>query len=169
MGYVDNKHMSQFIGPFEMGKSAGTWTPTVTSNVAADVRTAADAAFDLLIPINVPGSSEYHQGARLKSIDVWYEIATAAADAVGTVELNKLTLPAVAGSFAGAAVTTTEDAGHDTDAERLAVDEHKMTVTITTPEWVDEDVSYNLNINVDAAATTVFTIYGARANFDLRI
>ena len=169
MGYVDNRHMSKFVGPFECGKTAGTWTPTLASNVASDVKTAADESFGVFIPINLPGSDQYHQGARLKSIDVYYEIATAAADDFATVELEKLTLPLVTGDTAGAAVTTTEDGGHDTAAERLAVDDHVMTVTVTTPEWVDEDVAFMLYLLVDAAATTVFTLYGARINYDIRL
>ena len=40
MGYVSDKHFSQFISPFAYGKSAGTWTPTIGSNVVSDVRTA---------------------------------------------------------------------------------------------------------------------------------
>jgi len=106
----------------------------------------------------------------------YYTIGTAAADDFATVELEKQTLPAATASApTGEAVTITQDAGHDTAAERAgtlrpkAAAAHKMTVTITTPEWVDDDVYYTLTLVVDAAATTVFTLWGARANFDLRV
>jgi len=71
---------------------------------------------------------------------------------------------------AGAAVDTTPDAGHDTAAERLAVDtDHCMTVTIDDPAFIDDAEAFWLKLVVDCAATTVFTFYGARANYDLRV
>lgn len=166
---IHNTHMSQFIPPSAIQKTAGTWTPTIGSNVASDVRGAADAAFTLLIPIAAPQNANYHNGARLKSIDVYYKIATGACDGFATVELEKITLPANAAAPTGAALTTTLDTGHDTAAERLAIADHTMTVTVTTPEWMDDSYAYVLQCVVDAAANTVFTLYGARANFDLRI
>jgi hypothetical protein len=169
MGYVHDTHMRQFIPPFMCGKTAGTWTPTIASNVVTDNRTAADAAFTVLIPIFLLSNSEDMKGAYLTSIDVWYIIATAAADDFATVELEKITLPADGDAPTGAAVTITEDTDHDSAAERKAADEHKMTVTLSTPEWIDEDEVFYLELIVDAAATTVFKLLGARANFTLRI
>jgi hypothetical protein len=170
MGYVNDTQMRQFIPPFMCGKSAGTWTPTLASNVVGDVRTAADASFTLMIPITVPSNAAALKGAYLTAIDVWYKIATAAADDFATVELEKMTLPASGTAVSGAAVTVTMDTGHDTAAERKAAgDAHKMTVTLSTPVWVDEDDVYYLCLTVDAAATTAFTFYGARANFTLRV
>lgn len=170
MGYVHDTQMRQFIPPFMCGKTAGTWTPTIASNVVSDVRTAADASFTLLIPVFLPSNAADLKGAYLESIDVWYKIATAAADDFATVELEKMILPASGTAVSGAAVTVSVDADHDTAAERkAAADAHKMTVTLSTPEWVDEDDVFYLQLVVDAAATTAFTFYGARANFTLRV
>ncbi len=70
----------------------------------------------------------------------------------------------------GAAVTCTIDTGHDTAAERLAVDtDHCMTVTLATPAWLDDGDAYYLQLVVDCAAGTVFTFFGARANYELRV
>ena len=170
MGYVHDTNMHQFISPTEFEFDSGTWTISEASNLIKNVRTAADASFIALIPVPIPSNEVALKGARLKSIDVWYAIATAAADDFATVELEKMTLPADDTAVSGAAVTTTEDAGHDTAAERLAIDtDHKMTVTVTTPEWIDEGEAYWLKLVVDCAAGTVFTFYGAQANYDLRI
>ena len=169
MGYVHDKHMSVFIPPAAIGKSAGTWTPAVSSNVASEGRAAADASFTLNIPVLVPSNAKALKGAKLKSIDIYYKIATAAADDFATVELSKMTLPVTGTAVSGAAVTTTEDSGHDTAAERKAAGDHTMTVTVTTPAWVDDNDAYVLTLIVDAAATTVFTLFGARANFELRV
>ena len=88
MGYVNVTDISQFIPPAEILKTAGTWTPTIASNVVSDVRTAADAEFTLLVPLTLPGSLVGLQGAKIISIDVWYKIATAAADDFATVAIH---------------------------------------------------------------------------------
>ena len=169
MGYVHDTHMSMFIPPAAIGKTAGTWTPAIASNVASEARGAADASFTLNIPVLVPSNSEALKGAKLKSIDVYYKIGTAAADDFATVELSKMTLPVTGEAVSGEAIETTEDADHDTAAERKTVDDHTMTVTLTTPVWVDDNDAYVLTLVVDAAATTVFTLFGAKANFELRV
>jgi hypothetical protein len=167
MGYTKLSQINQFIPPSQILKTAGTWTPSIASKVASEGRTAADASFGLLIPIPLLQSDAQGQGAKLQSIDLFYKIATAAADDVATVELEKIALPATGAAPTGAAVTTTCDTGHDTAAERKAVGDHTMTVTLTTPEFMDQDYAYMLYILVDAAANTAFTLYGARVNFDL--
>ena len=111
MGYVNDTHFSQYI-PIEAATyTAGTWTPTLASNVLANVRTAADASFTIYIPIPVPSNDNALKGAKLKSIDVYYNMETAAADDFATVELEKMTLPPDASGSAvavsGAAVTST--------------------------------------------------------------
>ena len=81
-----------------------------------------------------------------------------------------MTLPADDTAVSGAAVTITEDTGHDTAAERKAIDtDHKMTVTLSTPAWIDEGEAYWLKLVVDCAAATVFTFFGAQANYTLRV
>lgn len=170
MGYVHDTHMSKFIHPGLFLFSAGTWTPADSSNVVSIARGAADASFTAYIPIPLPSNDSVRKGSYLKSIDVYYAIGTGAADDFATVELEKLTLGPDDTAITGAAVTTTIDTGHDTAAERLAVDtDHVMTITITTPEWIDDAAAFVLKLVVDCAANTVFTFFGARANYDLRI
>jgi hypothetical protein len=170
MGFVNDTSMCKFISPLDAVFSAGTWTPTLTSNVLAQVRTANDSSFTCFIPIDIPSKSVALKGALLKSIDVYYAIGTAAADDFATVELEKMTLGVDDVAITGAAVTTTCDAGHDTAAERYAVDtDHVMTVTLTTPVWFDDGDAMVLELIVDCAATTVFSLFGARANYTLRV
>jgi len=170
MGYVNDTHMARFIPPSDFEFSAGTWAPAIASNVVSMDRSAADASFTALIPIRLDGNSSGLKGCRLASIDVWYSIGTAAADDFATVELEKMVLSADDTAPSGSAVATTCDGGHDTAAERLAVDgDHCLTVTLTTPAWVDDGDCYWLQLVVDCAATTVFKFFGARANFTLRV
>ena len=170
MGYVHDTNMRMFINPATFEHSAGTWTISEAANIMKSARTAADAAFTTLIPIPIPSNHSALKGCKLKSIDVFYAIGTAACDDFATVELEKMTLGVDDTAVTGAAVTTTCDAGHDLAAERLAVDtDHVMTVTITAPAWIDDGEAYFLKMVIDAAATSVVTFFGARANYTLRL
>ncbi len=166
MGYVKDTKINQFVPVGQISKSAGTWTPAVASNVVSEARTAAAASFDLMIPVVLPSSEAYRQGAKLKSITVYYKIGTAAATDFATVALNKMTL---ADPVSGEAVTVSIDADHDTAAERKTVDDHVMVVTLDTPLWIQEDEAFYLQCTVSAAATTVFTLYGAVVGFEITL
>jgi hypothetical protein len=170
MGYVHDTSLSKIILPTECMYSAGTWTQTVASNLWTNNRTAADAAFTIQIPIVPPvQSSTALKGALLKSIDIYYVVGTLAMDAVAAT-IQKTAVPADGAAVgAVAAVTFTYDTGHDTAAERIDADEHSMTLTITTPFWMDDGDLVYVELVCDAAATSVFKFVGARANFTLRI
>ena len=176
MGYIHDTAMAQFIPPEMIGKSAtATMTLKVATNVWSDDRTANDSSFTLYIPVLVPSCSVPLKGAYLKSIELMYSIGTANADNVATVKLYKDTLQAVAASGSGSINTAAEitgitvDAGHDTTAERKAQDEHRMLVTLDTPQWIDNDATFHLEVVVDAAATTVVKVFGAIINYTLRL
>jgi hypothetical protein len=167
MGYVHDTRMSQFVFPGEIQKSAGTWTPTLATNDVYERRTAADANFALFVPIKLPSNSNDTKGAYLKSIElIWNE--TNAMDDFATVALKKLTFSG-AGASSAADVTVTVDAANDTAAERKAAGTHRMTVTLATPVWVDNDQCFYLYALVDGSATGVFDLYGAVVNFTLRL
>ncbi len=176
MGYVHDTAMALFIPPTAFGYSAGTWTLAVASNVWSLDRTAADASFTIYMPIPVPSNSVALKGVQLLSVELMYLISGAAADdwAVATSLLYLDTLKAVAASGSGsintaAAITSVKDTGHDTDAECLAQDEHRMKLTITTPLWIDNDQAYHAEFVVDGGAATVVKIFGGIANYKLRI
>jgi hypothetical protein len=169
MGYVHDTQMANFIQPADFAMSAGTWAAAIASNLVSYDRSAADASVTVLVPIRIPTNANAYKGAKLTSIDVNYSIATGAADDFATVELEKITLGANAVANTGAAVTTTIDAAHDTAAERKAIANHRMTVTITTPEFLDDDCCYWLQMVIDNAANTVLKFYGAVAHFTLRV
>jgi hypothetical protein len=168
MGYVNDTHMSQFIPATSFSFTAGTWTPTISSNVCSNVRTATAASNTVLIPILIPGNASSLKGSRLKSIDVWYTVATADLTDFATVELEKLTLPGDTVAPTGAAVATTMDSTHDTAAKRKAQQSGKMTITVTTPEWVYDTAAYMLELVLNCAATSVVTLFGALVHFDTK-
>ena len=176
MGYVHDTAMSQFIPASAFGYSAGTWALVAATNVWSLDRTAADASFTIYMPIPIPSNTVAFKGSKLLSVEFMYSLSGAAADdfAVATSLLYLDTLQASAASGSGtintaAAVTTTKDTGHDTDAECLAQDEHRMILTVTTPLWIDNDQAYHAEFIVDGGAATVLKIFGGIANYTLRL
>ena len=174
MGYVHDTAMSQFVPPNKIGYTAGTWVLAVTSNVWSLVRTAANATFTLFVPVPIPSNSVALKGAYLVSIELMYSVATEVMDAVDSVKVLKDALKAAAASGSGsintaAEVTSTIDAGHDTDADRLAIDEHRMVVTLSTPEWIDNDAAFHLEVDFDGGASGVVKVFGAIINYTLRV
>jgi hypothetical protein len=170
MGYVNLQDICQFISPAEMLKSAGTWTPTLSLHLPYEAKTAGADSFYLMIPIKLPASHVGTQCTKLKSVDIWYKIATAAFADIAAVEVKKQTLAANAVAVSAAAYTAIAlDADHDTAAERKTVASHKMTVTFTDEPYLEDDEVYWIIITCEAAATSVFSLYGAQANFELRM
>jgi hypothetical protein len=171
MGYVHDVAMSNWVFPNEFMHSAGTWTQKESS--AADCwcveRTANHSDWNTFIPIKAPQNSVAGKGAKLVSIDVWYKILTEALNSV-TATLYKVTKQIDGAALvAGAEVTCTYDTGHDTAAERYDVDEHVMTLTLSTPEWMDHEDLYFLELACSAEANGVFEELGARVNYTLRV
>ena len=167
MGYVHDTAMSQFVHPSLIGKSAGTWTPTLATHDAYERRTAADANFALFVPVRLPSNSVSGKGGYLKSIELIFNITVGAMDDFATVALKKLSFSA-AGASTASDVTVTVDTANDTAAERKATGTHRMTVTLSTPVWVDNDEAFVLYALVDGSANGVFDLYGAIVNYTLR-
>jgi hypothetical protein len=163
--------MSLFIPPDCCHYVTGTWTELAgaVANTIAKSRGAGDASTTITIPIPIPQNSVAFKGSKLVSVDCWWEVLTGALDACASL-IYKATLPVHGAAFAAPAlVTFAYDADHDTAPERLTLDQHKQTVTITTPAWLDNDDLYTLEIIMDAAANSAITFFGARANYTLRV
>jgi hypothetical protein len=60
------------------------------------------------------------------------------------------------------------DTGHDTAAERYDVDQHRMTLELETPIFLDDDEYILVELTVNKAATTTFDMLGAVAYFTLK-
>lgn len=169
-GYVHDTGMAQYIPPTLFHNVTGTWSHAagqVTDTIAVR-NAAADATTTCNIPIIVPSNSVAQKGAYLQSVEIDYEVLTAACDAVSAV-FNVVTRGADGAAATVAAQTFTYDAGHDSAAERIDVDQHKMTLTLSTPVWLDNDQYALVELTLDRAATTVVDLLGAVANYTLRI
>ena len=167
MGYVHD-NFSQVIPFTKYAHSAGTWTATVASNVWYNRRTAADAAATTYIPLgDVPQRDGAKKGAKLNSVDVHFRIVTAAIDAM-EAHLYKATMGADGALLTVAEVTTTYDTGHDAAAERIDADEHKMTLTVTTPAYIEDNEMLFVEVVWDGSATGVIDEFYSVANYTLR-
>jgi hypothetical protein len=159
--------MSQFIPCTAMHYVTGTWA-SAAGYVAGTIVNRKDAAAEttvVTVPIVIPSNSVDLQGIKLASIELDYELETAAATSV-TAVLHKI----VRGIDGAVAV-----ASHPTITQDLAAavaaathDQHKLVVTLTTPEWVDNDVYFLCEFTFVCALTTAVDILAAVANFTLR-
>jgi len=133
-GYVHDTAVSFWIDFTLFSHNSGTWTMTVgaVANTYMTRRTAAAATSITRIPIVVPQNSVAQKGSYLKSIDIWFEYSTAAPTTLDAL-IWKNVLPADTAAIAAAtAIAFSYDTGHDTAGERDNVDQHKMTLTLTT-------------------------------------
>jgi len=164
---IHNTHFCHYIPPTAMHYVTGTYTDVageVTGTIAKN-RAAANSTALITIPIVIPSNSVALQGAQLKSIEIDYEHFTAEPTSM-TWTLNKVTRGA---DGAVAVVSAVTKSNALSAATGKAVDEHKEVITITTPEWVDNDVYYLLELSMPSGAGGhTFHMLGAFANFTLR-
>jgi len=164
-----NTHMTQFIPPGACHYVTGTWTDAA-GQVAGTICkhcAATDETTVVNIPITIPSNSVALQGSKLTSIEIDFEILVAACDSMAAV-VNKVSRGADGAVAVVAAQTFTYDTGHDTAGERIDVDQHKMTLTISTPFFLDNDEYVLVELTFNKAATTTLDILGAFANFVAR-
>jgi hypothetical protein len=169
-GYVHDTAMSQYIPPTMWHYVTGTWSDAAgqVTDTIVKKKAAADNTSTVNIPITIPSNSVSGKGAYLKSVEIDFEVLTAALDACSAV-FNKVTRGADGAVATVAAQTFTYDTGHDSAAERIDVDQHKMTLTLSTPFWLDNDEYALVELTFDAAATSVIDCIGAVANFTERL
>ena len=168
-GYVRDTAIYVWVPFTRFAHSAGTWTTTLASNVWFTRRTAADAAATTYIPLGgLLQSANRQQGSYIKSVDIHFRVVTAALDAL-EAHLYRATLAADGSLLTVAEITTTYDTGHDTAAERIDVDEHKMTLTPSSPEWADDGYYYFVEVVTDGSAAGVLDFFGARVALTLSL
>jgi len=176
MGYVDDDKFTQWITPFQMFGTVAAWG-VVAGQVSGSLVykcDATDEAAHLHIPIAIPSNSGVSavtgsavKGAKLKSVEMDFEILIAACDALSAVFVkNKRGIDGSVVVVSNPAFTY--DTGHDTAAERLDVDQHKMTMTLDTPVFIENDEYWYVDVTIDKAATSTFEILGAFVNYTFK-
>ena len=168
MGYTHDTQMSQYIPPSDFHYAVGTWTQvagqvtdTICFHRAANSETAV-----VNIPIMIPSNAAGLKGSLLKSIEVDYQLLVAEPTSIGFV-LNKVTRGA---EGAVASVTVPAVTLALTAAAGKTVEKHKQVVTLTTPEWIDNDVYFLLEVTIiGGAGGNTTDIIGAVVNYTLRV
>jgi hypothetical protein len=168
MGYVHDTHMSQFIPPTAMHFVTGTWTSAagaVAGTIAKHKAAGAETTV-VTIPIKLPSNSVAQKGAYLKSVEVDYELLLDVAVGV-TATMKRVARGADTAVAVANAVTVTQDLTAATDA--ATQDQHKLTVTLTTPAWIDNDEYYLLALSIECGGVVTIDMLAAVANFTLRV
>lgn len=155
----------KWVGPAE-ARMAITTTPsvfTVTSHLPTLKSTSAGTdACTILIPLNLGlERSTASRGVKITSVEVHYVIAVAACTAI-TAAIYKSDLPADGTAVSAAEVTSSKDIA---DASCYDVDEHKVTITPTTPAFIADDEAWWVEIVLTPANTTQVDLIGALVKF----
>ena len=167
MGYVHDTHMQQFIPPTMFHEITGTWAKAA-GNVAHTIVTQKVAGAEtatVTIPLLVPGNSIDLKGSMIASVEVDYEILTAAATSI-TATMWKIARGADDAVAVATQITITQDRVAATTAAE--VDQHNLLITVTTPEYIDDDDYWFVELACVCAATTVLEFLGAQVNYTLR-
>lgn len=174
MGYVHDAGFAFPITPFNCFGTVATWA-IAAGQVAGTLVYGCDATDEtahLFIECRVPSHLPDNAGNAVKGVKITdfqldFEILTAAADAMSAV-INKVKRGADGAVAVVSNPTFTYDTGHDDAAERIDVDQHRMTLTLDTPAWVEDDEYYIIDLTINKAATTTFEFIGGVVHGTLR-
>jgi hypothetical protein len=161
--------MSLVIPPKAFHYATGTWSddPGQTAGTTCKHLAASAGQTSIVtIPIMLPQNSVALKGSYLKSVEVNYEITDAA--------LTSITASAkVVGRGIEGAVATpvtlavTQDLVAAVAAATVAI--HKLTVTITVPQWIKNTEYVLLVLTCVQPAVNETDFHNAIANFELRV
>jgi len=164
-------HMHKWHSAARPHEVTGTWANAAgqTANTIVRKKTANAETSVVTIPIELPQNDGPEKDAYLVSLDLYYELISAAATTVTPV-IYKVTLP-VTGAAVGApeSLAFSYDASHDTANERNTQDQHAMTLTLTTPVWIEDDHVIQVAVSFVCGGVVVVDWIGLRANYTYRL
>ena len=167
MGYVHDTSMSQFIPVTAFHIVTGTWAASAGA-VAGTIGMKHTAGADvpvINIPIMLPSNSVALKGAYLKTIEIDYAVTAFVANTI-TAAVAQIVREVDGTAVTHNILACTQDLAAGVAA--VSVDDHKLTVTLTTPVWIDHADAILLELTCDLAAGTEFMLLGAVANFTFR-
>ena len=164
-------HMHKWHSPSRLHAVTGTWADAAgaVGNTIVRKKTANAETSVVTVPIELPMNNGPEKGAYLVSIDVYYALLSAVATTVDAL-IHRLTLPADAAAIGTAeSLAFSYDTGSDTAGERNSQDEHVMTLTLTTPVWVEDDHVIQVQLSFVCGGAVVVDFTGVRANYTYRL
>jgi hypothetical protein len=164
---------SMFVGLGAFTMIGGTWTqPLGTTLTTQPVlhRAAADATGTGTFCFGLPVQSVAGRGAKLLSVDLVYDITTAALDAFSALTISsktKVASPVATGAAPVlATLASTMDTAHDAAGERVTTGTHMARAVIDSPAYLATGRDgYQVDFTFDAAATSILEIAGAWVNY----
>ena len=164
-------HVHKWHPPTQCHTITGTWANAAgqVGNTIVHKKTANAETSILTVPLELPMNDGVEKGAYLVSVDVYTEQLVA--DTTTTdAAIHRVTLP-VQGAAIGAieVLAFAYDVGNDTAGERDAADQHTMTLTLTTPIWVEEDHVIQVVLTFVCGGAVVIDYIGTRANYTYRL
>lgn len=174
MGYIHDQDFAFPVSPFNCFGTVATWA-IAAGQVSGTLVYGCDATDEtavLTIEIRTPShkpdsAGNAVKGFKLVDIQLDFEILTAALDAMSAV-VNKVKRGADGSVAVVSQPTFTYDSGHDGASERIDVDQHRMTLTLDTAAWVEDDEYYNVQLTINKAATSTFEFIGGVVHGTLR-
>lgn len=156
--------------------SAGTWTVSESTNALIVTRTAAQADhYRTHGPIALPARTTASKGAKLISVALSCVVGGTpdTTNDVLSVNIIKQTVPTDGSAVAASVLAGDDDADYDTNnntnAKRLAVANHTLTVTIPVGEraFIATGEEYYVRLRVKEASGTAltFVLTGIVANY----
>jgi hypothetical protein len=163
---ITNTHFAQFISPTfhilvgSWSNAAGQIPGTVCKHRAAGAGTSV-----VTVPVQIPSNSQDFTGCKLVSIELDYELMDAAATSV-TAVLHKVARGTDTNVAVASHPTITQDLVADAGA--ATQDQHRLKVTLTTPEWIDNDTYFLCEFSFVCGDTVTLDIIGAVINYTFR-
>jgi len=168
MGYVHDTAMTMFLMPADGHYVTGTWSDAAgsTANTIAKSKAAAAETATITFALPMLANTVALKGTSIASVEIDYEILTAAATSM-TLTMNKVTRGADTAGFTVAAITGTQTLTPASTAATVA--KHRDKFTITTPAYIGNNELYLFKCVAVCATTTALTIFGVNVNYTLRV
>jgi hypothetical protein len=145
--------------------AVGTWTVSYADDMIKNSVAAADQVAQLIVPVELGliNDGEGVGTSSIESIEVSYNVGTAALDAAVVAEIQS-----VAKAVDGAAPVVTTLActvSDDVLGDTTLVDDHKINITPDASLLISGDNQLLLEISFDQAGTTTVDVTGVAVNY----
>ncbi len=167
MSPIQNNHYCQYIPPCLCTYWQGSWydmAGSVAGTIVKRVTATTSVWRKFSIPLHLPSTPTQLTGARLLSVEIDYEV-------LGLALVNYTSSIKRITSGEDGAVSVVEslafsyDSAHDTAAECGAVRKHRLTMTLTSPPWIDAEQYVLVQVEPRVNNGITYHFLGAFANF----
>ena len=157
------RYLAQSLNP---QATTGVWAYQLAASIISFHKAAAATVSVVSFAIPHMDKGGLYQEGAVTKISLQYKVATAVLTTAATAILHKLTTNPTTGVTTEAAEPQTLTfSGTDATGGTSAVGTFNAIVTVTTPNVLDDNTKYVLEITFNEAATTVLDVYGANITY----